>query len=189
MFDTLAPQHPPRVRHSGLDEHLDQRRLAESCLAGQEYQPPFAALRFFPDPGQPFQKAFAADPACALGSGLAAGGGHPCHGVFTGRYHRPHGGHEPITFPCDRLQVAGRPGVIAQNLAQFADAAFEGRLAHMAVPPHGVEQLILADQPVRMCHQVAEYGKGLRPQRHRFTLPPQALIGGLQPERLEQPLG
>jgi hypothetical protein len=60
-----------------------------------------------------------------------------------------------------RLDKAGLPGIIAQNLAQFANAIRQHGLGHHRVGPHGSEQRLFRDYLAGMVDQTAQDGKSL----------------------------
>ena len=67
-----------------------------------------------------------------------------------------------------RFDVTRRARGIAQGLAQVADAARQGGVAHDRVPPHRGEHLVLRDQALRMPDQVPQDGKH---PRHQLQAP------------------
>jgi hypothetical protein len=87
---------------------------------------------------------------------------------------------EAVAAPGHGLHVARRPGVVAQGGAHGVDGHLQDRVADMAVAPHRVQQLVLADQAAAAARQVHQHREVTRRQGHRRALPQQALRGQVE---------
>src|SRR3954470_6073287 len=74
---------------------------------------------------------------------------------------------------------------VAEVLADLEDVLLEDLRLNLEVAPHGVEQLVLAEQPARVLDQVAQDGERLRRQRDARIRAPQAQGVDIQAERRE----
>ena len=69
--------------------------------------------------------------------------------LFRFRFRRPNfsnRGSETIAAPSNSYQISRSMRVISQYLAQLINAHFQHGLADAAIPPHGIQQLILGYQ-------------------------------------------
>ena len=90
---------------------------------------------------------------------------------------------EPESSPVHRLDVPRRFGRIPERLAQIANAAREGGVAHDRVAPDGGEQLVLGDQAARVLDQVAQDRERPRRQREPPRSAPRPLVRRLDANR------
>jgi hypothetical protein len=68
-----------------------------------------------------------------------------------------------------RLDEAWRIRIVAQRLADFADANLEHSIAHRDLRPAGVEQFIFGRQLPAPLQQVSENRERLRPDSYCFA--------------------
>jgi hypothetical protein len=69
---------------------------------------------------------------------------------------------ELVAAPPDGAHQPLRLAVVAERLAQRLDPAGQRRLAHEAVPPHRVEDLLLGDHAIALPHEEHEDVEHLR---------------------------
>ena len=81
-----------------------------------------------------------------------------------------HARNEPVAAAMGSLDELRNARIVAERPADLADAHLEGGVAHVDVRPHGVEQLMLGDQPARVAGEEFEDGKRLG--RERDASPP-----------------
>jgi hypothetical protein len=98
---------------------------------------------------------------------------------------------EPVAGLLRRLDVAGRPGIVAEDFADLPDADLQDGIADESLRPHAVEQLPLADEAAGPLGEEREHIEGFRPQRQRLVAPEQAPLRLVQAKRAEdeRPLG
>src|SRR5689334_13105178 len=77
---------------------------------------------------------------------------------------------EPVTTPCDRLNVSRLSTIIAQSAAQREDVLRQICLLDKRVRPNFFQQLILLDQLSRMLHEHDQYLGGFGCERNAFTI-------------------
>ena len=83
------------------------------------------------------------------------------------------------------LRLFRLPRVIAEHCAQFADGGLQYRFGDMPVPPHRIEQLVLAHQHARRTRQRAQHVERSRRHRDRHAVARQPRLPLVQFERME----
>ena len=74
--------------------------------------------------------------------------------------------HEAIAAPVRRLDVGRRLRIVAEGLADLADADLERGVAHEHAGPHHVEELLLGHQPAGVPRQVVQHAERLGREGH-----------------------
>jgi hypothetical protein len=69
-------------------------------------------------------------------------------------------------MPVQRLDDTRRPRAIPERVADQADTAFHGRLTHGGLGPQVVKQLLFAEDPVAMLHEIGQHFEYLRLEGH-----------------------
>jgi hypothetical protein len=167
-------------------EGVDERRLAEPGFSGDEDD--LAA------PGsRPLERLVETvnlrSPPNRYEPGIRgrAFAGTPWRQDYVGGVVRiPPGGevpHEPIPAAVDGLDEEGGARVVPERLPQLPDAYHENHVGHHGVPPDGVEQGGLRQQPARLGDEGPQQGECLGPQGYRPAAAPEALVTEVQLDR------
>src|SRR6516165_3720187 len=72
-------------------------------------------------------------------------------------------------MPVQRLDDTRRTRAIPKRLTGQADTAFHDRLTHSGLGPQVVEQLLFAEDPVAMLHEIGKHLKYLWLERNDLT--------------------
>ena len=98
------------------------------------------------------------------------------------------GGDETIAAPCDRLDVPGGVGVIADGAPQLRDGLKQRVVGHVSVRPEGRQERVLGHQRAGMLEQVDEQVEQLRCDVDRVAAAPEA-VGDAVDEKRPKPVG
>ncbi len=149
----------PDPRFPGDENHMPLRiqRLAQIIV--QFGHRPFAANHF------------------PSGDDAAAGG---CPGN-----HFADGSDELVAPPWKRLDEFRVVARIAQGFANSQNIFLNDFGIYVRFGPQRIKNFILRHQPVRVLHQIAQHIERFRRQRHSLFPAPQAVVHGIEPERME----
>ena len=160
-----------------FEQRIEQPRLADAGLAGDEQRPPGAADGVRQRRAQHRQRRVAADQRqrrlCA--GQLPAARGRRC-------------AEEPIAAPVHGGDEARRLGRVAEGVADLADAGLQRAVANRRVRPRCIEQRILRYQPSALGEQALQHRRRLRRQRDELGAAPQCPAGLLEAKLAEVPL-
>jgi len=164
----LAPDPRP------LNEVIDQCRLADARLAGDEDHLPGAARGACKGLLELREHCIATDKV----GGRAPGIGGRCPRPLTpGPWPRPLNHADPaVTAAVYGLDEAWLARIIREGFAQLIDREFEHAVADVGIRPGSIEQLILCDDLIRLLHQATQDEEGLRPQIDTAIAPPDTLV-------------
>ncbi|HEV8635608.1 MAG TPA: hypothetical protein VG370_15390 [Chloroflexota bacterium] len=157
-------------------ERLDERRLADTGLPGDEDHPSLARPRPLEGATELLQLSVAPDHE--LGASQHDGRGRRRE-ILAGR--RVQASDEPVAAPVSRLDEARAPGVILQRLAQLPDTGRERGLSDDGIAPHGREQLLARHGLSRAADQDGQHGGGLRGEPDLALAGPQPPGPGIEP--------
>jgi hypothetical protein len=79
----------------------------------------------------------------------------------------------------------GRAHLIAEGLADLANAHLEHRVAHNGPRPDALEQRVLRDKLAVALDEALQHCEGLRRQANFGRAPPQRCVVGIEPKRRE----
>ena len=83
------------------------------------------------------------------------------------------GRHEPVSPSVDGFNVAGLPGVIAEQPSNLPDGDLQDGVANMDIGPDGVEQLIFGDDPRPLPDEMEQHGQRFRGEMQRLAVLPE----------------
>ena len=78
-----------------------------------------------------------------------------------------------------------RVGPIAERLADLEDVLLHHLGGDVGPRPEGLEDLLLGDEPIGVLDEVAEEAKRLGRHRDALAVAPEALVDGIETERVE----
>jgi hypothetical protein len=139
-------------------ECLDERRLADAALAGDERDLARAGGGISQNVMEALEVRLPAD---QMRRGTPAG--H--RAVWLRRLVAFDGRDEAEAASMHRLDEARMAHVVVQGIPDLADRLRERRLRDGDPAPHGVEELFLGDEDARPLREIAEHTPGLGPQR------------------------
>jgi hypothetical protein len=176
-FDALAGGDAgAAVHHLPTEEALDQGRLADAGLTGDEDDLPVSAERPTITGREKGQIRLTTEQPS--GAFRIAGRG-PRRVVFRDR------SDEAIPSPGVRSDEGRVLGIITEQAAKLPDVGLENLLLDVGPGPQRFHQLVLGDEAAGPGDQMVQHGEGLRRQRQRLAVPPDTLVVGIQPEGSE----
>jgi hypothetical protein len=71
---------------------------------------------------------------------------------------------------------------LAQHAPELTHVRTEKTLAHRDLPPYGLYDLVLRDQPLRVLHEIAQDGERLATEMQLLAVLPEALVVQVESE-------
>ena len=156
LIDALAAD-AKNIAETG-NEMLDQRRLADTRLAGNPHDPAFARAREIPI-GAKSRKGFRAPDERARLGGAASW--NDCRDRWRSDY-RAGGRDEAVASPRYRFNEARLAGVVVERRPQLADRGSQHRVRDVLVAPYLIEQRVGGKQGPGLPHERAQHAEGRR---------------------------
>ena len=189
-LDALPLRNPhARIGRHALEERVDDRRLADACLARQECDLASAAPGRVEPHLQAIQGALPADEmACAFGPHSASergAAGRERRGLIAGP--SPvrgvgEAGDEPVSEAMHGGDVPGRAGWITEGLPDLPHTDLQHSVADHRRWPDRFEEGFLGDELTGPLDEALEHRECLGGEPDRFRAPPQARVDRVQPE-------
>jgi hypothetical protein len=174
-LDALAARDAFAVPPGDGEERLDERRLADPGLPGDEHHSPLPPLGL----GHPLAEAVELRLAADHRGGPARGrGGHGRPGARVRD--------EPVPAPVQRLDDARCRGVVPEPPPEVTDTHGEGRVADRHVRPDRAPEGLLGDEPPGAGDQDLQDRKRLGGQADLVTAAPDAAVLAIEPEGAER---
>src|SRR5262249_50676292 len=173
VLDALTARHPGRIRPGQAgQEGLDDRRLPDARLAGDEHHLALAALGPRETVEEPPDRRGSPDDRSGRRRRRRAGTrrGRPVRGDLTD---------EAKPASMHGLDESGPAGIVPEDAADLADARGERRLAHRHIGPHGGEELVLRHELTPAGPQEIQYGAGPPGEAAHAFPAPQARVPGV----------
>jgi hypothetical protein len=179
VLDALAAGRSDAAAVERPHEGVDERRLADARLAGDEHDAPGPRLRLREPALELLQLRLAADEARRRELDVSRGLGEAGAAVAVASDRRD----EAVPAPRDRLDEARGGRVVPEERPQLADVAAQQALAHVRVRPHGLRQLRARHEPRRVRREVRQHRERLPAKRQALRAPPELLVGEVQSKR------
>ena len=183
-----APQQIGTIARHPLRCHVEQRRLADARLAGNEDDLSFAGRGLLQCAVQLLQASRPPNPPLRARDSRRGRGVLVARTSGVGRRHHGHGRDQPVAAPDHRLDISGRMPVVIEDRSKRVDRNAQARLAHMQIGPDRIEQLVLRHQFSGAVEQTAQQFEGFRCQIDAFVATPQQGVTSVNAKRPERNL-